>query len=247
MESRTAQEITGPGFPATPDYGELSIATRLLGDRWSLPVVRELAMGNNRFGEIHDALPGLSRSLLCSRLRYLERLGILERRQSNVKDRRSTHIYVLTEVGWGLAPVLRALGDWALRWQFPDGADEPNNVLLLLRRFRDSVEPSSLPSGRISIQFYLSDSTAKSFYLRVGRGGVRACLGTDEGSSDLVVRSTPATLSELYAGRRTCRDAIAHRDITFEGPVAYAQSFPEWFPNRPAIRGSGWRSDEPEV
>jgi DNA-binding HxlR family transcriptional regulator len=102
-------------------FVEVSTATRLLGDRWSLLIVRELAVDNTRFNQIHRALPGLSRSLLTSRLRYLERLNIIERQEIPDLDRRSTHQYSLTKIGWALTPVLRALGDWALAWQIPPG------------------------------------------------------------------------------------------------------------------------------
>ena len=222
-------------LPASADYCGVSTATRLIADRWSLLVVRELAVENTRFSEIHDALPGLSRSLLSSRLRYLERLGIIERLDLCQGDRRSKHLYVLTEVGWGLMPVLRALGDWGM--QFQADSDDPSGMQVDLQRMKESVDRSSLPDGRISIQFLFARSEQHSAWLRVDRAGARACLGVWEGDPNLVVRSTPATLSDLYWGQRTCRDAIANRDITFEGPVKYARGFSGWFSNRPAVRG----------
>ena len=222
-------------LPASADYCEVSTATRLIADRWSLLVVRELAVGNTRFSEIHDALPGLSRSLLASRLRYLERLGIIERLDPCQGDRRSKHFYALTEVGWGLMPVLKALGDWGM--QFRADSDDLSDMAVRLHRMRESIDRSSLPNGRISIQFLFSNSKQHSAWLRVDRAGTRACLGIWEGEPNLIVRSTPATLSDLYWGRRTCRDAIANRDITFEGPEKYARGFSGWFSNRPAVRG----------
>ncbi|RNM11708.1 winged helix-turn-helix transcriptional regulator [Nocardioides pocheonensis] len=109
----------------TAGYAEVSTAVRLLGDRWSLLIVRELAVENTRFTEIHRALPGLSRSLLVTRLRYLERLGIIERRSTAALDRRSKQRYALTDVGRGLTPALQALGDWALTWQIPIRLQDP--------------------------------------------------------------------------------------------------------------------------
>ncbi len=239
VEARIPPEHLLPGLPPSAEYCEVSTATRLIGDRWSLLIVRELAVGNTRFSQIHDALPGLSRSLLTSRLRYLERIGVLERRAVGATDRRSTHSYALTDIGWGLVPVLRALGDWAQSKLIPAGADDRDNVPLLLRRSQDSVERAVLPGGRICIQYHFADSRESSAFLRVNRSGVTACLGVADEDSDLVVRTTPATLSDLYWGRRTCRHAIAQRDITFEGPVAHARAFPDWFPNRPAVQGTG--------
>lgn len=238
VDAQIPPEHIVPGLPPSAEYCEVSTATRLIGDRWSLLVVREVALGNTRFSQVHEALPGLSRSLLASRLRYLERIGILERSAVSTADRRSTHSYGLTDVGWGLVPVLRALGHWARSCLTPAGSDDRDNVALLLRRSQDSVDRSLLPDRRICIQYYFAGSRQSSGFLRVNRTGIRACLGVADEPSDLVIRSTAATLSDLYWGRRTCRHAIAQRDIMFEGPVAYAQAFPGWFPNRPAVRGA---------
>lgn len=109
-------EAMGDGFETAP-YDEVSTAVRLLGDRWSLLIVRELAAGNSRFTDVHQALPGLSRSLLAARLRYLERLNIIERQHTDDRDRRVRQLYVLTQAGWGLTPALSALAGWALAWQ----------------------------------------------------------------------------------------------------------------------------------
>lgn len=239
VDARIPPEHVLPGLPPNAQFCEVSTATRLIGDRWSLLIVRELVVGNTRFSQIHEALPGLSRSLLTSRLRYLERIGILERTAVDVADRRSTHSYWLTDVGRGLVPVLGALGEWVQSWLIPADADDRDNVPLLLRRSRESVERAALPGGRICIQYYFADSRDSAAYLRVNRSGVTSCIGVADEESDLVVRTTPETLSDLYWGRRTCRHAIAQRDITFEGPIAYARAYPDWFPNRPAVQGSG--------
>lgn len=213
------------------NYSEVSTATRLVGDRWSLLVVRELATGSERFNDIHDALPGLSRTLLSSRLRYLERLGILERRQSSTADKRSRHTYGLTEVGWGLTPVLHALDSWAKSWQQLADMD---GVALLVEQIRSGIDHESVPHRRIDIQFRLVDSTAPEICLRVDTTGAHVWVGQQD-SPDLVVHSSPQTLDDLYWGRRTCGHARDHADIVFDGPRAYAQQFPHWFPNRPAV------------
>lgn len=221
---------------ASADYCAVSTATRLLGDRWSLLVVREFFVGNTRFTEIQEALPGLSRGLLASRLGYLTRLGILERRAPDGSDLRAKHSYALSDSGRALGPVLTALGDWAAQWQAPTGPVVDGETLMDLRQLRESLDPSVLPTDRMQIQFLLSDSSPA--WLRADRGGVRACRGISEADPDLVVRSSLTTLNALYWGQRTCREAIARGDICFDGPTAYAHRFSGWFPNRPAIHGA---------
>ena len=216
---------------------ELSTAVRLLGDRWSLLIVREMWAGNNRFTEIAEALPGLSRSLLSSRLRYLERLGIVERRDSADPDRRRKQLYGLTDVGAALAPSLRALGEWARAWDSRFRSGDAQGVLDVLEAMQENIELTALPNDRMTIQLFLDGTPEGAAYLRARQGTIRGYLGWTEDSPDLVVRTTPATLDALYWGHATCADAISRRDIVFEGRTAYIQAFPDWFPRRPALVG----------
>ncbi|TMG40024.1 MAG: helix-turn-helix transcriptional regulator, partial [Chloroflexi bacterium] len=75
-------------------YCPVARAAEVLGDRWTLLVVRDLAEGAHRFGELSQGLPGMSRTLLTQRLRALEREGIVERRSNGGGHRE----YWLTEI-----------------------------------------------------------------------------------------------------------------------------------------------------
>jgi DNA-binding HxlR family transcriptional regulator len=216
-------------------YDEVSTAVRLLGDRWSLLIVREMCAGNSRFTEIAEALPGLSRSLLSSRLRYLERHGIVERRNSTDEDRRRKQHYALTEIGAGLAPSLQALGEWATTWDARFRGDDARGAADVVDAMTENIEVAALPRDRMIIQLFLADTAKGAAYLRASRGVVRGRLGRAEETPDLVVRAAPATLNALHWGHITCAEAISRRDIVFEGPTANIRAFPDWFPNRPAL------------
>jgi DNA-binding HxlR family transcriptional regulator len=92
----------------------------VLGDRWTLIVLRQCFRGVRRFEEFQSTL-GLSRSVLSQRLGHLVENGILERR-AYTGDRRSRDEYVLTDKGMDLYPVLMALRTWSDKYQAPDGA-----------------------------------------------------------------------------------------------------------------------------
>ena len=94
-------------------YGQHCAAARALdviGDRWSLLIVRELLLRDCRFAELADGLPGIATNLLTERLRSLEHAGVLERFTEPPPGR--TVRYRLTTRGRELAPVLRALMIW---------------------------------------------------------------------------------------------------------------------------------------
>ena len=99
--------------PAAEDrkcYGQLCTVARALdviGDRWTLLLLRELLGGPARFSDLQAGLPGIARNLLTNRLRRLDRDGLVRR----VKATNSTQ-YCLTDLGAATRPVVEALGLW---------------------------------------------------------------------------------------------------------------------------------------
>ena len=96
----------------------ISAALGVVGDWWTLLVVRDVAGGVHRFDALATEL-GVSRKVLADRLRRLEDHDVLDRRQYS--DRPARFEYHLTDKGWGLLPVLIALQDWGTRQVLGDG------------------------------------------------------------------------------------------------------------------------------
>lgn len=94
-------------------------AAAVVGDWWSLLIVREVARGRHRFDELHHEL-GISRKVLTERLQDLVHHAVLERKP--YQERPTRYEYRLTAAGQGLAPVLISLQDWADQWLLGDGA-----------------------------------------------------------------------------------------------------------------------------
>lgn len=90
-------------------YCPIAHALEVLGERWSLLIVRDLLTGNHRFNDIARSEPGLSRTLLSKRLRQLEAAGIV----SHVGDE-----YRLTDAGEDLRSIVFSLGEWGAKWAF---------------------------------------------------------------------------------------------------------------------------------
>jgi DNA-binding HxlR family transcriptional regulator len=98
--------------PAGPRRCEVADALAVIGDRWSLLVIRELVLDVHRFGEIR-ANTGAPREILTARLRKLEREGVITRRPYQQRPLR--HEYHLTESGEALRPILKSLRQWGRR------------------------------------------------------------------------------------------------------------------------------------
>jgi DNA-binding HxlR family transcriptional regulator len=91
----------------------VSCTLDVLGDRWSLLVVRDLLRGKHRFGEMTASAEGIPTNILAERLRRLKAKGIVRaRRYSGAPPRME---YFLTAKGEDLRPILRAMVDWGVR------------------------------------------------------------------------------------------------------------------------------------
>ena len=93
--------VTGYG-----QYCPIVRAVEVLGERWSVLIVRDLLLGTTRFNDLSRGLPGLSRSLLSRRLRQLEIAGIIDKRDGE---------YHLSPAGRDLEPIVFGLGAWGAR------------------------------------------------------------------------------------------------------------------------------------
>ena len=94
-------------------YGQhcgLAAAMDLVGQRWSMLVVRELTPGPRRFTDIHEGLPGLATDVLAARLRELVQAGVVEHR--TMRSPVPAKVYALTESGEALSVIALRLADW---------------------------------------------------------------------------------------------------------------------------------------
>jgi DNA-binding HxlR family transcriptional regulator len=94
-------------------YCPVAHACGVVGERWTLLVVRELLHGPKRYTDLLDGLPGIGTNVLASRLRELERAGVLAKRK--LPPPAASTVYELTEYGYELEEVLNALARWGAR------------------------------------------------------------------------------------------------------------------------------------
>ena len=149
-------------------YCSFTKAIEHLGDRWSLLIVRELGMfGPQGFNDLVSGLPGrISRSVLADRLRRLETLGLVSRR-----DGQDPHpAYRLTAVGQGLMATLGSLRAWADTW-LPDDPDmlerDPDIVLGWLAQ---RVDPDRVPGRPVVLEIRLHHRHDRRYWLVLQRG-----------------------------------------------------------------------------
>jgi DNA-binding HxlR family transcriptional regulator len=103
-------------------YCPVAHALCMVGERWSLLVVRELLRGPRRYTDLLEGLPGIGTNILASRLRDLEGAGVVQKRK--LPPPAASTVYELTEYGQGLEEAVYALARWGARTLGPPGRNE---------------------------------------------------------------------------------------------------------------------------
>src|SRR5689334_24950673 len=98
-------------------YCGLAYALDIVGERWTLLIVRELVAGPRRFKDLLEGLPGVSTNLLAERLKGMEQQGLIRRRR--LAPPAGSAVYELTAIGQALEPMLIELGRWGSQFVPP--------------------------------------------------------------------------------------------------------------------------------
>ena len=188
-------------------YGQfcgLARALDVVGDRWSLLIVRELLLGPMRYGELVASLGGIATNLLADRLRSLESSAVIERRLGQP----SGVVYALTPWGSELREAIEAL----IRWSSP---------LMASGQAGDTMQPGwlavALPAllrGRTAkLPVELGIEVAGSFMtLRVGKDGPHVTVQPDR-RPNTILKAEPEVVLGLAAGLITMDEALSRASV----------------------------------
>jgi len=214
-------------------YCPVARASEIVADRWTPLILRELILGSHRFNDIERGLPGISRSLLVSRLRELEDSGVVERlprAQSTVAE------YHLTEAGRDLKTAIEALGAWGVRWAFGEPRPEELDAGLLVWKIHQRINRELLPERRTVVEFDFAGPKGRRVWLLLERREVSVCVTPPGFDSDLIVRSDLALFYRVWFGHIQYDAAIRCGDVVVDGLPALAKQLPRWFMWSPMAR-----------
>ncbi len=189
----------------------------LIGERWSMPLIRELLLGPRRFSDLKTSLNGISANVLTQRLDGLEAAGVLIRRK--LPPPASVLVYELTPWGYEAAPIFQALGCWAVRspGHDPTRPFSPVSLMLSLRTmFSDAA------AGDLEARIQLVMGGEPFFWIRkdgaigIGRGEID--------DPDLTLAGAPTDIAGfVYAGAPL-------GSIRVSGDMKLAKRLPSFFP-----------------
>jgi DNA-binding HxlR family transcriptional regulator/putative sterol carrier protein len=196
---------------AYDQYCGLAQALDLIGERWSLLIVRELLMGPKRYTDLRSALPGIATNLLAERLQGLEDVGVI-RRERRPPPTPAT-VYELTERGRGLDGAILELGRWGGLALGPPDPDQDFKASWFALGMRATFRPRLAGSKHARYEFRIADEV---FHFEIENGRVRAAQGPIE-SPDLTVETDAATFLAMLADQLSPNEALSSGRASIAG------------------------------
>jgi DNA-binding HxlR family transcriptional regulator len=209
-------------------YGQfcpVAKAAEVFAERWMPLVLRELLCGSTRFNDLHRGVPLMSRSLLAQRLKRLEEIGAVERRNGPDGPQ-----YLLTQAGMEFGPIVTLLGTWGQRWYRSKFDREELDVCVLMWNMHRRIKVDEFPAGRTVVEFKFSDQPAsKRTWWLVCDGQQLDLCPTDPGFEvDLYVSTDMRTMSRVWMGDLAVPAAVRSGAINLSGQRDLRRRFEQW-------------------
>jgi DNA-binding HxlR family transcriptional regulator len=200
----------------------LAHAMELLGERWAMLVLRELAYGPRRFSELKADLKGISANVLAQRLTELEARSLV--RKTKLAPPASIQVYEATEWGLEVVPLIASLGRWAARSPWHNPALQMSHVSVIMS-LQTLISPERAAGLHARIGFQFGDVsyvvTVHDGRLDVERGPVQGC--------DVEFSGTPSEVAAVIHG------GAPLEMVGIKGDMALAKRFVTLFPLPPKI------------
>ncbi len=193
-------------------YCPIAAALDVIGERWSLLIIRELSFGPQRFTDIRRALPGLSPNLLIDRLRLLDEQGVIERRGDAGMSSRA--VYTLTASGTELLPILQSLAQWGIH-HLPDPGEILNfsPVAAIRTALFNGVAYRFLPPEGIRVSLEIDGMRFRMLL----NGPVPWLRGGSDENADVKLKISAADLVRWRQGRILVGEALQSGRIELSG------------------------------
>jgi DNA-binding HxlR family transcriptional regulator/putative sterol carrier protein len=192
-------------------YCGVARAMDVLGERWTLLIVRELLTGPKRFKDLLEGLPGIGTNLLTARLKDLEGYSVV--RRVTLPPPAASRVYELTELGRSLEPVVMGLARWGLTFLGASREEDDRQPAWAMVALKSVLKSEATGETRESYEFRVDDEV---FHVWIADGETEVRQGS-AADPDLVVRSDTQTFLAVAAGRIEPTEAVRAGAIGTEG------------------------------
>jgi DNA-binding HxlR family transcriptional regulator len=191
----------------------------VFGDRWTPIIMRELCFGTRAFGELLDAAPLISRTVLAQRLKQLAQAGVI---YIEAKPKGKGHLYRLTPAGEDFRPVVELMSVWGQRWgQGLIGPDDLDPKMLVWG-MRRQIDPAEIPAQGFVIRFDFrgipkSNRSPRYWWLVLRPEDIEVCLKAPGRDVDVVIATNLATFTKVWLGYAGLAGALESGEISLNG------------------------------
>ena len=213
-------------------YGQfcpIAKSAEIIGDPWSILIVREMLLGSGRFNALQRGLPRISPTVLNTRLKELEERGVIIKRR--LKGQRG-HAYHLTAAGCELSSVVEALAVWGMRWARDEMGPDDLDVSFLMFDVQRRIDMTALPEGETVLCFQFTDLKKKNFrhWWLICKGGEADLCYEDPGKDvDCFVTGSSRDMIGIWMGDFPLSKALQSGSVQLTGERYLCRTFPRWF------------------
>lgn len=217
-------------------YGQfcpVAKATEIIGEKWTMLILRELLLGTCRFSDFQRAISRISPTVLSRRLKQLEETGIVVRKRVTGRD---SYEYYLSPAGKELEPVVEQMAIWGMRWARSQLSDEELDVDLLMMDVQRRILTDHLPGGETVLCFSFADvpdlsgaCKAMSWWLVINDDEIDLCDRDPGKDVDLYISSKIRDMVEVWEGDQDLKTALREERLTAIGDRRLIRSMPDWF------------------
>ncbi|MFI9507394.1 winged helix-turn-helix transcriptional regulator [Nocardia sp. NPDC052566] len=206
-------------------YGQFCAVARaldVLGQRWTMLIVRELLLGATTFTDIRRGLPRIPRATLSARLRGLRAAAVVEFVDGE---------YRLTAAGFALSPVVRELARWAMDTDSAALSDDHLDTAALTWDIQRRIDTEALPGHTVVLAIEFTDRAApdRDFWLHLSRTGVNLCRDDTGAPIDLWLTAPTAAVTRWWLGHLTWPQLLRDPAVDVHGDKALQRQMHRWF------------------
>ena len=208
-------------------YCPLAMASTLLGNRWTLLLIREFMEGSTRFNDLARGLPLLSRSLLKRRLQELEDNRLITHRPGS---RGKSGECRLTPAGEDLTKVIFQMATWGQEWIDEEPSLKDIDGRFLIWDMGRNVKPTDFLPNPFTVHFIFEDAPEeiREHWLVFEQNEVDACYIDPGKDVDVFVETGLRTMTRVWMGWCSLEAAIRDGDMVVTGQPLYIDRMREW-------------------
>jgi len=206
-------------------------AMDVLGEKWTLLIIREVLCGGTRFSELQRGLPQISPTVLTKRLSQLADEGLLFKKR--IPGQRG-YEYFPTQACKELFPVIEQMGIWGMHWARHQMTEDDFDLELLMLYMERSIQPENLIGNETVIRFNFKDvKEYPSWWLVVTGEDVDVCVHDPGKEVDVYLNVCVRVMCELWMGDISYKKAITEGKLELVGPKQLTSNVEKWI--KPSI------------